>query len=156
MTIVRNIPSQLILTHAPWFLGGWLIVSILACAAVGLTLVAAGEPVGLITVLIGGLVPLGIFALAIKRDQVIFDGTGQTVIVQRRTLRTYASTRFALHTVHRAEVETLADTARTILVFENAMPNYPLVEAYVSGNGPQRAADTINNWLRHARGQVPA
>ena len=73
MTVLRNLPSQLILAHAPWFLGGGLIVCIIACAAAGLTLIAQGEWIGVITVALGAAVPLGIFALAIKRDQVIFD-----------------------------------------------------------------------------------
>lgn len=153
MTVLRNLPSQLILAHAPWVLGGGLIVCIVACAAAGLALVAQGEVVGLATVLAGAGVPLGIFALAIKRDQVIFDASAGTATVQRRTLLAYRSRTYPLDVVRRAVVEEFSDTARTTLTFHDATPAYPLVEAYVSGNGPRQAADAINDWMRaHRRG----
>lgn len=148
MTVLRNLPSQLILAHAPWVLGGGLIVCIVACAAAGLALIAQGEIVGLATVLAGAGVPLGIFALAIKRDQVIFDASAGTATVQRRTLLRYRSATYPLATVRRAEVEEFSDTARATLTFNDTTAAYPLVEAYVSGNGPRQAADVINDWLR--------
>lgn len=151
MTILRNLPGQLILAHAPWVLGGGLIVCIVACAAAGLALIAQGEIVGLATVLAGAGVPLGIFALAIKRDQVIFDAQAGTATVQRRTLLRYASRTYALETVRRAQVEDFSDTARPVLTFHDTTPPYPLVEAYVSGNGPRQAAEAINDWMRKHR-----
>ncbi|WP_415401576.1 hypothetical protein [Tateyamaria sp. SN3-11] len=151
MTTVRNLPSQLILAHAPWVLGGGLIVCIVACAAAGLALTAQGELVGLGTVALGAGVPIGIFALAIKRDQVILDAATQTVTVQRRTLLSYHQMTYPLDTLRRAEVETFSDTARATLTFHDTTPPYPLVEAYNSGNGPAQAADTINVWLRNLR-----
>jgi len=151
MTILRNLPSQLILAHAPWLLGGGLIVSILACAAAGLALIVRGELVGLATVAIAAAVPLGIFALAIKRDQAIFDAATGTLTVQRRTLMAYRTARYPLASVRRAEVEVFSDTARTTLTFHDTTPAYPLVEAYISGNGPRQAADAINDWLRAHR-----
>ena len=151
MTVLRNLPSQLILAHAPWVLGGGLIVCIVACAAAGLALIAQGEVVGLATVLAGAGVPLGIFALAIKRDQVIFDASAGTATVQRRTLLRYRSATYPLDTVRRAEVEDFSDTARPTLTFHDTSPPYPLVEAYVSGNGPRQAADIINDWVREHR-----
>ena len=151
MTILRNLPSQLILAHAPWLLGGGLIVCIVACAAAGLALTAQGEVVGLATVAVGAGVPLGIFALAIKRDQVIFDAATGTATVQRRTLLSYRAATYPLDMVRRAEVETFSDTARTTLTFHDTTPPYPLIEAYISGNGPRQAADAINDWLRAQR-----
>ncbi|WP_147110611.1 hypothetical protein [Tateyamaria sp. syn59] len=150
MTVIRNLPMQLILAHAPWVLGGGLIVCIVACAAAGLALLAAGETSGLWTVGLGAGVPLGIFALAIKRDQVIFDASTGTVTVQRRTLLRYRNAVHALTHLRRAEVETFSDTARPILIFDDAAP-YPLVEAFTSGNGPRQCADAINDWLRAYR-----
>ena len=151
MTVLRNLPSQLILAHAPWVLGGGLIICIVACAAAGLALIAQGEVVGLATVLAGAGIPLGIFALAIKRDQVIFDGVAGTATVQRRTLLRYRSATYPLAAVRRAEVEEISDTARATLTFHDTTPAYPLVEAYISGNGPRQAADAINDWLRSYR-----
>lgn len=155
MTVLRNLPSQLILAHAPWVLGGGLIVCIVACAAAGLALIAQGEVVGLATVAVGAGVPLGIFALAVKRDQVIFDAHAGTATVQRRTLLRYRSMTYPLDIVRRAEVEDFSDTARPMLTFHDTTPPYPLVEAYVSGNGPRQAADAINDWMRGYR-RLPA
>mmetsp|Transcript_13639 Transcript_13639/g.21812 ORF Transcript_13639/g.21812 Transcript_13639/m.21812 type:complete len:158 (-) Transcript_13639:93-566(-) len=151
MTVVRNLPDQLILAHAPWVLGGGLIVCIVGCAAAGLALIFSGEVGGLFTILIGSCVPLGIFAVAIKRDQVIFDTHAATVTLQRRTLFRYARRTHKLTDVRRAEVEAFSDTARATLTFHGTSPPYPLVEAYISGNGPNQAAETINDWLRAAR-----
>ncbi|MBY5934555.1 hypothetical protein KUV51_16220 [Tateyamaria omphalii] len=150
MTVVRNLPTQLILAHAPWLLGGGLIVCIVACAAAGLALLAAGETAGLPTVLLGAGVPLGIFALAIKRDQVIFDASTGTVTVQRRTLLRYSNAVHPLTHVRGADVEVFSDTARPTLTF-HAEPPYPLVEAYTSGHGPKKTRDAINDWLRAYR-----
>ncbi len=154
MTILRNMPQHLILAHAPWLLGGGLIVCMIACAAAGLALIAGGETAGLLTVLVGAGVPLCIFALAVKRDQVIFDSIAGTVTVQRRTLLGYRSATYPLTNVRRAEVETFSDTARATLTFHDTTSPYPLVEAYVSGNGAQQATDAINDWLRNWRRSV--
>ena len=151
MTVLRNMPEQLILAHAPWLLGGGLIVCIIACAAAGLALLAEGETAGLLTVILGAGIPLAIFAMAIKRDQVIFDARAATVTVQRRSLFRYRNAVHRLDTLRRAEVETFSDTARPVLTFHTTTAPYPLIEAYVSGNGPQRAADAINDWLRRYR-----
>lgn len=151
MTVVRNLPSQLILAHAPWLLGGGLIACIIACAAAGLALLAGGETGGLWTVLVGAGLPLAIFAMSIKRDQVIFDGQAGTVTTQRRTLFKYASEVHRLSAVRRAEIEEFSDTARPVLTFHDQTPPYPLVEAYTSGNGPRHSAEAINAWLRTHR-----
>lgn len=147
MTIVRNLPEQLILAHAPWVLGGGLIVCIVACSAAGLALLFDGQVAGLITIAAGACVPLAIFALAIKRDQIILDRIAGTATLQRRTLFRYSRKSIPLNTIRRAEVEEFSDTARPILTFHDASPAYPLVEAFQSGNAPRRAAGVINDWL---------
>lgn len=151
MTVLRNLPSQLILAHAPWVLGGGMIACIVACAAVGLMLLFSGEVSGLLTILLGTCVPLAIFAMTVKRDQVIFDAVAGTVTLQRRTLFRYARHVHALADVRRVEVEDFSDTHRATLTFHTPTPPYPLVEAFVSGNRPRMAADTINDWLRATR-----
>ena len=151
MTVIRNMPTQLILAHAPWLLGGGLIICIIACAAAGLVLIAAGETSGLLTVLLGAGVPLGIFAMTVKRDQVIFDAHAGDVTVQRRTLFKYQNAVHRLEVVRGAEVDDFSDTARPVLTFHDSSAPYPLVEAYMSGNGPRRSVDAINDWLRAYR-----
>ena len=150
MTVLRNLPSHLILAHAPWLLGGGLIVCIVACAAAGLALLAEGEIAGLATVAAGAGVPLTIFALTVTRDQLILDATSQTATVQRRRLFVYQTTTYPLDIVRRAELETLSDTARPILTFHDRTPPYPLVTAFNTGNGARHATETINTWLRSA------
>lgn len=151
MFTVRNLPSQLILAHAPWVLGGGLIVCIIACSVAGLTLLFSASGHGVLSVLIGIAIPLAIFALVVKRDQVVFDAAGGTVTLQRRTLLRYACQMHPLAQVRCAEVETFSDTARATLIFFDTTPAYPLVEAYISGNGPANAARTINDWLHATR-----
>ena len=151
MVIVRNLPSQLILAHAPWVLGGGLIVCIIGCAAAGLALILAGQAGGLATVLVGAAIPISIFALAIKRDQAIFDAAAGTVTLQRRTLFGYQCAVHALDRVRRAEVEALSDTARPTLTFHDRTPPYPLVEAYSTRSGTHHATQAINDWLRQSR-----
>lgn len=151
MTVVRNLPQQLILAHAPWLLGAGLIVCIVACATAGLALLFAGTVAGLPTLIVGTCLPLAIFALAVKRDQAIFDAATGTVTLQRRTLFRYARATHPLDNVRRAEVEAFSDDARPVLIFHDGAPPYPLVEAFTSRRGPQRAADTVNAWLRSLR-----
>ncbi|MEL7166396.1 MAG: hypothetical protein AAGL96_13080 [Pseudomonadota bacterium] len=151
MTIVRNLPQQLILAHAPWLFGGALIVCIIACASAGLALLAAGDLAGLPTVLVGACLPLTIFALAIKRDQVIFDAMSRSVTAQRRTLFSYSSQIFDLYTVAGAELQELSDSSRVTLNFTDGTAPYPLVEAYTSGNAPYQTMQAINDWLWAAR-----
>jgi len=78
-----------------------------------------------------------------------------TATVQRRTLLSYRAATYPLDIVRRAEVQDFSDTARPMLTFHDTTPAYPLVEAYVSGNGPRQAADAINDWLRAHR-RMPA
>ena len=153
MTVLRNLPSQLILAHAPWFMGGGLIVCFVACAWVGLVLIASGQTAGLLTVLVGAAIPLGIFALAVKRDQAIFDASSGTLTLQRRTLFAYQCDILPLDMVRRAEVQELSDTSRAILTFHDRTSPYPLVEAYSNNAATLRATQTINDWLRAARRQ---
>ena len=151
MTVLRNLPSQLILAHAPWVLGGGLILCIVACAAAGLTLMAQGEIKGLTTVAVGAGLPLSIFAMAIQRDQLILDANAGTATMQRRTLLSYSRATCPLNNVRRAEVENLSDTARVMLTFNDHTPPYPLVRNYISGNGPRQAAKAINDWLQEQK-----
>ncbi|WP_415921757.1 hypothetical protein [Tateyamaria sp. SN6-1] len=151
MTVVRNLPSQLILAHAPWVLGAGLIVCIIACASAGLTLLFSGHTAGLLTLLLGASIPLGIFALAIKKDQAIFDAHAGTVTLQRRTLFHYRCAIHPLTMVRRAELDRLSDTVRPTLTFHDTTPPYPLVEAFTTSDRTARAPGIINDWLRAAR-----
>lgn len=147
MTVLRQTPSQLILAHAPWVLGGGLIVCIVACAAAGLALMAQGEVVGLATILAGAGIPVALFALLIKRDQVIFDAHAGTATLQRRTLFVYRCAVHDLAHIDRIMLDTLADTARPILTFRTATPPYPLVEAHISNAKAQGTVALITQWL---------
>ena len=147
MTIVRNLPQQLILAHAPWAMGGFLIVCIIGCTGAALGLLFSGETAGLLTLLVGAAIPLLLFALLVKRDQAIFDGVRGTLTLQRRTLWRYESHEHALRDLQRAELQEIAETARPVLVFVDDRPALPLVEAYVSGNGPRQSVQAITSWL---------
>ena len=145
MTIVRNLPEQLILAHAPWALGGFLIACIVGCAAAGLALLFAGETAGLWTVLFGTLIPLVLFGTLVKRDQAIFDAVAGRIILQRRSLWQYHQTSYPLDDLDGAEVQRLSDNARPVLLFRQM--RLPLVEAYMPGNGPMETVRAIDAWL---------
>lgn len=149
MTVVRNLPEQLILAHAPWLFGGTLIVCIIAFAAAGLSLLFAGEISGLYALALGAGLPGSIFALAIKRDQVIFDALSETITLQRQTVWRYRRQTFPLGDLDRAELQEIAETARPVLVIDDAC--HPLIESYISGNAPRNVVKLINDWHWYAR-----
>lgn len=151
MTIVRHIPDQLILAHAPWLFGGFLIVSIIGCSAAGLALLAAGQTAGLVTVLLGAALPGVIFALTIKREQVIFDGLAETITLRRQTLWAYEQSTRPLGHLTRAEVQSLAENARPVLIFADG-PR-PLIEAYLPEPKASKTVAIINAWHQHWRAQ---
>lgn len=153
MKVVRHTPEQLILAHAPWLLGGALIVSIVAFSAAGLALIFDGEYRGLPTLGLGAGIPLLIFALAIKRDQAIFDRISGQVTLQRQSLTRYSRAVFPMSRIQGAELEEMADTARAVLIVqsETGLNTHPLVEAYRSGNGAHNAVRLINDWLEARR-----
>ena len=149
MTVVRNLPEQLILAHAPWVFGGTLIVFIIGFSAAGLALIFAGEPSGLVALALGAGLPGAIFSLAIQRDQVIFDAISDTLTLQRQTLWRYRRHVFALSDARFAELQEIAETARPVVSVNGDL--YPLVEAYLSGNKPRETVKLINDWLWTAR-----
>lgn len=149
MKVVRHLPEQLILAHAPWLFGGILIVFIMCFCTVGLALLFAGERSGLTALALGAGVPGAIFALAIKRDQAIFDALRGTVTLQRQTLWRYERQDFDLRDIQQAVLEEIAETARPVICLGE--DRYPLVEAYLSGNRPRETVKLINDWLWEAR-----
>lgn len=155
MTVVRDLPEQLILAHAPWFMGGMLIVCIVGSSAAGLALIFSGETAGLLTLALGGAVPLALFSMLVKRDQVILDAVRGTVTLQRRTLWSYEQVEKLLTDVEEAILQEMADTARPVLVFAPHAEAIPLVEAYNSGNGPREAVKIITEWLEDWKVRTP-
>lgn len=148
MTVLRNLPDQLILAHAPWLFGGALIACIIAACGAGLTLLFAGEWSGLAALLIGGGLPLAIFALAIQRDQVIFDTATGTITLQRQTLWRYTRAVHALDDLVRADLQELRETARPVLILRQGgqRRTHPLIEPYIGGNAPRKTVRVINDW----------
>ncbi|MGD1885110.1 MAG: hypothetical protein ACFB11_22890 [Paracoccaceae bacterium] len=149
MVVLRNLPSQLILAHAPWSTGYVLIFFILAFSAVALALVFDGQTSGIGTLLAIGAVPTLMFALMVKKDQVILNAGTGIVTFQRRSLLRYDREDVPLADVKRADVEILSDTARPVLILKNGA--HPLIQAFISGNGPRQSADIINYWLANLR-----
>ena len=149
MTVVRNLPEQLILAHAPWAFGGLLIVFILAFSAAGLALLFNGEWSGLAALFMGAGLPGAIFALSVQRDQAIFDALSGRITLQRQTLWRYQKLDFALSDMDRAELQEIAETARPVVFIKDEC--HALVEAYVSGNRPRDTVQLINDWHWQAR-----
>lgn len=151
MNVVRHLPEQLILAHAPWLFGGFLIVAIVGCSAAGLTLLLAGETAGLFTVLFGAALPGAIFAMTVKREQVILNGTEGVVVLRRQSLWAYEQSVHPLLHLTRADVQYLGETARPVLIFADGP--HALIEAYVSAPKALKTAEAINDWHQNWRAE---
>ena len=145
MTVLRNLPEQLILAHTPWLYGAGLIICIIACLAPALAFLFSGEFSGIWRISLCAAVPLALFVLSIKRNQVIFDARAETVIVQRRSFWRYDRWQIPLADVFGAELEMLGDTHRPVLRLRSGL--LALIEAHQNGPGPDRAVREINAWL---------
>ena len=158
MTVLRNLPEQLILAHAPWHMGGFLIACIVACCAAGTALLFSGEYAGLLTVLLLTSIPGALFALTIKRDQVIFDVVAQTITVQRQTLWGYTCRIYPLGAFKGAHLQEIADTSRPVIQIaqDGSGTIVPLIQSYMSGNSPCDCVALINAWHMNWRRSIHA
>jgi hypothetical protein len=154
MKVTTNTPDLLIVDDRPLFIGIMLILFILLFVGVGLGLVFAGEPLGLVFALMGGGLGAGAFIVFVRRVQVVFHRPEGYVEIRRKNAFRARKVRHALAEIDRAEVESSrtsegATTYRTVLVIEagQSVGRHPLTFAYSSGSGHRRVAEAINAWL---------
>ncbi len=148
MRVTRRTPDQLIVEDRPWLITIALSVIFLGTVSLTVFLIAASE--FLIALCISGFAAyIGLFiAVFVQRIQVIFDRSAGTVTHRKRSLLRYREVVRPLGELDRA-VCTGGDTKRPELVFGTGMSGgqHPITVSSVSGPGPERIAEAINDWL---------
>lgn len=162
MKVTRDTPDQLILDDTPWLVGLVLAAMILACAAIGLSLLGSGHAGRGLAILGFGLPFLGLFfGLFVRRNQLILDRVAGKVIHRRATVLGRTEVVHYLDNLDRAIIQTSrgknGDTYRMTLVLSGGMDAglHPFTRVYSSGRGARRGAEAVNRWLARARPPVP-
>ncbi|EEE37921.1 hypothetical protein RKLH11_1760 [Rhodobacteraceae bacterium KLH11] len=166
MKVTRDTPDQLILSDTPWFIGITLVFFILIFVGLGLFLMTdGGEAIlfGLIFGLGGGGLGFGAFCAFVRRVQVIFDRSADSILIRRQSVFGYETVAHVLSNLSHAELESTTSRRngntstlyRPILVLDKGMSagRHPIVEAFSSGAGSRRLVDAVNNWLPSKRRQ---
>ena len=152
MKILYNTPERLIVEHKPVWIAVFITLFSLIFIAVGL-LMTRETLFGLVFVGVGLFFGVVFSLVFVKRTQVIFDRTAQTVELRRKSLQRYTRRDWDLRHFERAMVQsTTSDEGtkmyRPTLVFSGGMDagKHPIVSSYQSGKGAQRLVDAINGW----------
>ncbi len=160
MKVTTNTPALLIVEDRPVVIAVALIVFTLAFVGFGLFVLAEGEWLGALFLVLGGGMGIACFAIFVRRVQVVFhrvdaaDAAGAYVELRRRTVFGASKVRHPLSEVSHAELESSRssdgpDTHRVVLVISEGQSagRHPITFAYSSGSGHQRCKEAINDWL---------
>lgn len=155
MQTVSRTPDQLILANKPWLLGLSMIVLILIFVGLGLFLMTSGDIVpGILFALIGGGGGAIAFMAAARRTQLVLDVATDTVTLRTRSVLGFTEKQYRLSDVDAAFLEAPQNSDskgmfRPVLAMKDGTEpaQVPVLLAYISGRGPKRATDTINDWL---------
>jgi len=158
MKIVRNTPDQLILRSVPWILSVTIGICILVSVGFGLN----GLLTGLLTEAFWGMIGIPAFvaifiAVFVRRDDLILDRSRDLLEMRHSTVFGRTKVQHQLRHLESAVVQTQpgdaegGPTHRIALVLSGGMDagTHPVTPVYVGGNGARRAADAINDWLKH-------
>jgi hypothetical protein len=157
MKATMDTPHRLVLDDKPWLLGGMLIVAILVCVGAAMSILAAGNPGGL--VLLGGGAMFGLaFVVFVRHTHVVFDRHAGVLTRRETTLRGTTERHVSLDRVRFAGIETTYSRrrkgrARTAMnrpvMHLRGDPEeiMPLNKVHVAGPAAREAADIINRWL---------
>ena len=110
MRVTRNHPDQLILSDTPWFIAIMLSLFILVFVGVGVALVLDGIWAGLIFALGGGGIGAVVFVAFVRRVQVIFDVSSDTITIRRRSVLGYSEVQHKLSNCSGAVLEHTASS----------------------------------------------
>lgn len=150
MSVKRNTPDQLIVADIPWFLGVGLTVFILIFVGVGLSIIASGDWMGLMFIVIGGGVGAICFIGFVRRVQVIFDRLSDRIIIRRRSVFGYSEDTHPLSELKGVTLEESRGSKGTLMYRPTLLMNgdrVPIVESYTNTRGPQKLASAIEDWL---------
>ena len=159
MHILESSPRRLILEDRPWVLGIVLMLAILL--PLFLALVTWRESLWLAFAMVLMAARFGMaFVIFVRRVIVIFDRDADAVLIRTVSLFGRSDATHALSRVSRASVETSINrstssggrtsttsrTHRTVLHIAEKI--VPLTQVYSGGDGADRMAAAINDWLR--------
>ena len=159
MKVIHRTEELLIVEDQPWLIGVLMIVMALVFAFGGMALLAAGEMLGgLMMLLIGVGVPLLIGAVMVQRVRLTFDRDAGTVTRTRRSVLGLTQTTHALDRVSQARVGVSTDsdgsTYRMEVDLRDPPDVLPFTTYFTSGRRPEAMAQAVNGWLTAPQGKV--
>ncbi len=168
MKIVTKTPEELILESRPWGLGIGVIVAFLVIVFVVMNVIAQGNVMaGIAILLIGSAVCLGISWAFVRFEDVRFSKPDGAVQIRSRSLFGKAQNDIPLSAVQCATIETSISktqvekksghgrTTKTtttyrpsLLMLEKGAAKVPLVAVYNSNDKPAKeTVNAVNQWL---------
>ncbi len=158
MKISRNTPEQLIVGENPVWVAILLVVMALIFLGIGLAITLSGEWFGLAFVA-ASLLPFSFLFIFVRRVQLIFEASKNTLTIQRKTLRAATKVAHALQDVQGAELETSqGDNSTlyrvTLVLTGQSAGRHPITNAYSNVGNHQGVANAINAWLDSYRAQI--
>ncbi|MDQ2095816.1 hypothetical protein [Rhodalgimonas zhirmunskyi] len=154
MRVWKHTDHTLIVEDTPWIFGLVLIIMFMVFASIGIGLIASGEWMGLMFLLIGLTVIPGVAFLLIQRVQVVFYRPEGWVEIRRiNLLKGRQTIRHKLDEISRAIVQTSSSgkgtTYRVALVIDHGQSagTHPLTTVYSNVGKHHNVADAINAWL---------
>ena len=156
MKVIHHTDDLLIVEDRPWFIGIMMIVMALTFAFGGMAILASGEILGgVMMLLIGVGVPLLIGTLMVQRVRLTFDRSAGTVTRTRRSVLGLTQTTHALDRLDRARVGVSTDsdgtTYRMELDLRDPPEMVPFTSYHTSGKRPEEMTRAVNDWLGTAR-----
>lgn len=159
---MRNEPGTLVLESRPLGMALAIVMVVFWLAVVGLFILTAGKGLGDMLLIAGPALIGGVMFWAFfRRSQVWLDAATGQVAVRERSVTGYAETLVPLDDLKEAIVQSGSGsddgpTGRAALRCGGRTNRIiPLTLYYTSGEGPGRAARTINDWLAAHRAGAP-
>ena len=155
MRIATNTKDQLILDHAPWLIGAFLILMVVAFLAIGIRLSAIGQWIAALAFICGAGLPGLTLYLVVARVQVVFDRNSGVVELRRRSYQGFETRQLPLGQIQRADLETstfkdrdqkVSRTHRPVLVLADGTTQ-PLLLAYSNASDQSELVEAVNDWL---------
>jgi hypothetical protein len=160
MKTVTDTPDTLVLEETPWLFGLGVVAMMLLFAGVGWTILASGEIIGGLMLLVGGLA-MGVLVIwaFIRRTQLWIDRPSGQVAIRSRSIFAFTEQTFPLTDLSGADTQNSQQskgqrTRRAVLRFGGQTNKViPVTSHYTSGRGPLRTASTVNDWLSRGGGR---
>ncbi|WP_103258556.1 hypothetical protein [Tabrizicola aquatica] len=159
MKVLDQTPDRLLLEENPLLLGVLLAIAVFLPLALAVVLLVQGSWFGLIPLAVAAFLAL-FLVLFVVRTRVLFDRPAGHVVIRLRRLTGETAQVLPLADIRAARVETsisrstptnggtatVSETHRAVLLTPQG--EVPLTTAYSAGDGAERMAQAINDWLQ--------